>query len=666
MFPRWWRLGIRPQLTAIVILGAILSTIATLIIADNAINNFVLGQANSQEQQNMKIATLVLQTQYGQNISVSSDNRLVVDQPGAGKDVTIDATNNFGRYVLNDNIDYVDQVQQLIGGSVSLYQCSNSRGDFTPCNRIATTFVKPGSGAGATNLREIGVGLPSTINSNMALDSGQPHEWRGIDTIDNRDYYAEYAPLFNPQQQLVGVLFVGVPLDNITSVVSRTTVELVLIGGIIMVAGMIFALFFTNSIINTLQRAARQVNGASERIGGIAAQQANGSAQQVWAINAINQALQNFSETARDISQRTDQLALMGNQVLQRRGEISPTQIDSILAYITRSVRDISVASRQQASQYERMTGAMQAVIEIAEQVAGNSQQSSESSERLELVVRQLQQLVGVRLSGRRTTVNALGMSGIEEAEAMQAGTRSRGIRSTIRAVRPAQRNGSMTQMDAESNAQMQMFAGADNASMGPMGRMQMSNMAPMGQADNSGGRMAGMPGMAGVDGRMQMANMMPSPEAQRFGPPALSANGPMGGQMGGMPGRGDTGAVAGRRGMNDMSGMTGAEGMRGGMARGRAELAAGQPPMDWRLPPMPEMPPMPSMPNMTGWNNGQRNGSDNPADGEHSPFGASGRGGQSGQPGSGRSGAPNTHAGGNGFEGGMPGQNGGYPRSRG
>ena len=38
---------------------------------------------------------------------------------------------------------------------------------------------------------------------------------------------------------------------------------------------------------------------------------------------------------------------------------------------MTRSVRDISVASRQQASQYERMTGAMQAVIEIAEQVAG-------------------------------------------------------------------------------------------------------------------------------------------------------------------------------------------------------------------------------------------------------------------------------------------------------
>ena len=47
MFPRWWRLGIRSQLTIIVILGAILSTFATLFIANTAIHNYVLEQARS-------------------------------------------------------------------------------------------------------------------------------------------------------------------------------------------------------------------------------------------------------------------------------------------------------------------------------------------------------------------------------------------------------------------------------------------------------------------------------------------------------------------------------------------------------------------------------------------------------------------------------------------
>src|SRR5260370_38815684 len=61
------------------------------------------------------------------------------------------------------------------------------------------------------------------------------------------------------------------------------------------------------------------------------------------------------------------------------------------------------------------MTGAMQAVIEIAEQVAGNSQQSTESSERLDLVVRQLQQLVGVRLTSRRDTTGNLGLNSVPD-----------------------------------------------------------------------------------------------------------------------------------------------------------------------------------------------------------------------------------------------------------
>lgn len=625
MFPRWWRLGIRPQLTIIVILGAILSTAGTLFIADNAIQNYVLDQAKTQEKENMKIANLVLQTQYGQNVSISSDNQMVVDTPGSGKDISLDAP-NYGRYPLNDNVDYVDQVQQLIGGSVSVFQCSNSRGDFTPCNRIATTFTKQGAQGGLL-VRETGVALTTSVTKNMNLDSS-PHEWLGVDSIDGRDYYADYTPLYNPQRQLIGVLFVGVPLDTVTAVVNQTTVELVLIGTVIMLAGVIFALFFANTIVTTLQRAARQVSGASERIGGIAAQQANGSAQQVWAINAINQALQNFSETARDISQRTDQLALMGNQVLQRRAEISPPQIDSILAYITRSVRDISVASRQQASQYDRMTGAMQAVIEIAEQVAGNSQQSSESAERLELVVRQLRQLVGVRLARRDTAETGAGATTDATLNGSVTPSQS-AMRGTVRAIRPA-----------SQNADGGMNVG------GEMGQMDV--MAGMGATTGQQG---------GEMGRMSIFGEQP----QQM-PPAMPGAGAMG-QMGGIPVAGGRGGMAPVQGQGQFNGRPmgpGSQGtMNGGTAWGQANTSGkpGIAPMggsgngspfgaqenDWRLPPMPELPPIP------GWGDGQ------------GAFGAqaSGRAMQGQGPNSGPNSRPNTF-------GGPSGANGtGWPRGR-
>jgi hypothetical protein len=400
-------LGIRAQLTITVLLAAILTTLATLFISRNAIHNYALEQAQTQQQESMSIASLVLETAYGQNISISSDsssdNKMVLDSPKVGRDqgTTFNNQTDFGRYPLNDDTDYVDAVQQRIHGAVSVYQCADKSGNITGCHRIATTFVKPGAASNGIAQRDTGSQLCGQLVTNLGLDNPDQaqHVWVGAtpDPSCGPSYYGAYRALFNPQGQWIGVLFVGVPLDTVTAFEDRTALELILLGVIILTAGVILALLFASTIVNTMQRAARQVNVVSDRIGGIAAQQAGGAAQQVWAVNAVNKALHNFQDMARGISERTEQLALMGNQVIQRRAEISPPQLDSILAYMTRSVRDISQASKQQAAQYERMSGAMQAVIEIAEQVAGNSQQSTESAERLQLVVRQLQQLVGAR-----------------------------------------------------------------------------------------------------------------------------------------------------------------------------------------------------------------------------------------------------------------------------
>ncbi|HEY7974124.1 MAG TPA: cache domain-containing protein, partial [Ktedonobacterales bacterium] len=392
------RLGIRAQLTLTLLLGALLSTGATLFIANNAIQQYALQQTHTQEQQNMQIALLVMQTQYGQNVSISSDNQLVTDSPSTGKDLSSYATGGaYGRYALNNDVNYVNQVQQLLGGFVSVYQCANAVGPTGACTRISTTLHGTVMNSSGSVPPLIGTKIETQATQNMALNSAAPKEWLGVVPFSGQQYYTDYYPLLNPQQRLIGVLAVGVPLDTVTAFQRSTTIQLLLLGLIIMIAGVIFSLLFAATIITTLQNVARQVIGASERIGAIAAQQAGGSQQQVWAVNSINKALQNFAETTRDISHRTDQLAQMGNQVIQKRAEISPMQIDSILAYITRSVRDISAASRQEAQQYDRMTSAMQAVIEIAEQVAASSHDATDSAERLDEVIVDLQRIVGVQ-----------------------------------------------------------------------------------------------------------------------------------------------------------------------------------------------------------------------------------------------------------------------------
>jgi hypothetical protein len=576
MARRQVRLGMRAQLTLTLLLGALLSTAATLFIAQNAIHSFALTQAKTQEVESMSFAQQVLSATYGQDVSISSPasgtgrGSLVADSPLVGRDqgTSFNGTTNYGKYVLNGDTDYVNQVKNALQGAataVLIYQCADSNGDTSGgCTLISSTFPQTGNQG---SLGQLGSTMCSSVYAAMGFpQGGSQHPGAEQPFLDESPgpgcisgYFGYYFPRTNPQGQTIAAFYVGEPVDVVNAFETSTVLELLLLGVIVMTAGAVVALLFTSAIVNALQRAARQVSSASERIGGIAAQQSGGAAQQVWAVNAVNKALHNFQGMARDIAQRTDQLALMGNQIVQRRAEISPAQIDSILAYMTRSVRDISVASRQQAAQYERMSGAMQAVIEIAEQVAGNSQQSTESAERLQLVVRQLQLLVGVRYLGRRTNVDfGMGGAGMMGAPAGRRGQRAIGARDRgMRAGMSGGRSGMYGRPDTDFDRQM---GGQMGGAMVPYGARMGAGYGDYGGGYGDYGMLPPGQGMGGAGWSTQRGMMGPMGSMAGMAPPAQSRD------MGRMP-------------APDYNG-----GMRGGYGGEQ----------DWRLPAMPPLPPMP------------------------------------------------------------------------
>ena len=455
MFSRWLRLGIRTQIMIIVMIGTVLTTAVTLLIADTSIQNYGQDQIKAQETRNLKVAYLVLQTQFGHSVSISADNQMVIDSPDINKqNYTSDPTyGQYGKLPLNVQTAYVDQVHALLNGNeVSVFQCANQDAQLTSvngqvqCGQISTTFLAYDAHGNLQTIlvkdpitnqnfplnRNVStpnhiVALPQDAVAQMHIAKGQPQQWTGPETIGGTQYIVAYQPLLDPQQHLIGVLAVAEPLTAVTTLINNTTLELIISGVVIMVAGVILAVLVASTISGTLQRASTQLSTASNQLSGISGQQAGGSRQQVWAINAINQALRNLQEISADVSRRTDQLAQIGAQVAMRRAEIAPSQFESVMAYMTRSVRDISVASHQQTTTIERMSGAMQAVVEIADQVAGSSQHTSESAKRLDTVVGDLRQLVTGR-GRRRAERQASARTSTPLAErSMQGGGQGRG-----------------------------------------------------------------------------------------------------------------------------------------------------------------------------------------------------------------------------------------------
>ncbi|MGL1932604.1 MAG: Cache 3/Cache 2 fusion domain-containing protein [Desulfotalea sp.] len=106
----------------------------------------------------------------------------------------------------------VDPIQDMLGVTCTVFQKMNSSGDML---RIATNVKKTNKD------RAIGTYIP-------AIDpSGQPNPvintilrgeiFRGRAFVVNKWYITAYEPIFDDQQDIIGVLYVGIPQENINS-----------------------------------------------------------------------------------------------------------------------------------------------------------------------------------------------------------------------------------------------------------------------------------------------------------------------------------------------------------------------------------------------------------------------------------------------------------------
>lgn len=433
MFFRRLRLGIRSQIMVIVVISAVLTTVITLMIADSSIQTYGFNQVNAQQIRNLKVAQLVLATQYGASVSVSADNQLVIDARIPSRD-TLSSGNSFGKLPLNFNTDYVDQVHALLTNDIiSVYQCANQVNDLLmvsgqlQCPQISTTLyaqnkqgnqqqlsIKQPDGTVFVTDRNVNtpnnpVILPQSVISQMHIIGStvgnSPNMYTGNMSIQGTSYVVAYQPLIDPEGHFIGVLAVGEPLTQVTALINDTTLKLLISGILVMIGGIFLAILVASAISNTLHRASEQLNVASSQLSQIAGQQNNGARQQLWAINAINQALNDLKASSNDIWQKTDRLSQVSKQTLTRQHEISPAQFESVMKFMANSTENVNVSSQQQSTTIERMSNAMEAVIEIADQVANSSQETSASTKQLDNVVSVIEELVTGRTHIQQDTL---------------------------------------------------------------------------------------------------------------------------------------------------------------------------------------------------------------------------------------------------------------------
>ncbi len=399
------RFGIRTQIIFVVLLGAIVTTAITLVIADTSIQSYGYSQFLNQESNNLKFVNLTLASRFGSSVSITSNNLLAFDDPVANSYLN----QPYGILAANNNPDIVNYIHALLqDNQITIYQCANQNAQLIlingllQCQVASTTFLANGQPISDSSQSIVNLTvLPQNVVQQMNIPVNAPNSFNtppktyfGSVAIQNVSYFAAYEPLIDPQHHLVGILSIAVPQTTVTSLINDVSLKLIISGAAVLVAGIILAIWLATAVSNTLKGSSNQIIGSCDQITKNAMQQTSGARQQVWAINAINQAIVDLQNFSNEVTGRTQYLANITGETYNRRGEMSPAQYEAVLAFMSNQSRSINSYAQQQNNTIDRMSKAMQAVIEIADQVVDSSQDTQNNADQLNEVVLQLNQLV--------------------------------------------------------------------------------------------------------------------------------------------------------------------------------------------------------------------------------------------------------------------------------
>ena len=195
------RLKLATKITLLSCLTMLALAAALVLTTQWALNADMQKRATERQETNMGVAQEVL-GRYGKTFSVDGERLLLDGRP------------------LNGFNDPVDRVKKLVGGTATIFL-----GD----TRIATNVVKDDGS------RAVGTKLAPGPVFDAVLRDGKPY--RGQAQILGKDYFTAYDPIRDASGKTIGILYVGIPVEDVAGSASGLIMILEEIGLVALLIG---------------------------------------------------------------------------------------------------------------------------------------------------------------------------------------------------------------------------------------------------------------------------------------------------------------------------------------------------------------------------------------------------------------------------------------------
>lgn len=337
------RIGIRIRLMAVSVVPALIISVVLMFLANKGL------RAGMEEQALDGLARLAQAVKGGSN-NIAGDYRL-------------DENNHLwkGELDLTEHSERLDSYVEGTEAEVSL---------LIGYTRRATTIFNQG-----TNERSVGQDTPHEVWD--VVRTGQ--QYRSTDlAVSGVHYYVTYLPMENAQGTIIGMVFAGVPIEEINTYISKEIINFLIVDAVILIVVLLLNIVIVSGMAKSIGAAEHMVLQLAE--GNLNVEINQTVIKRGDEIGDMGRAVKTLAEKLQEIvgnfKKSSDMLSEAGNS-LDALAAQSSTATDEI----SRAVEEISHGAVSQAEEIESASGQIATMGTIIEEIVNNVRNLTEASE---------------------------------------------------------------------------------------------------------------------------------------------------------------------------------------------------------------------------------------------------------------------------------------------